>query len=304
MRFGLCMIVKNEEEALGACLDAVLPACAEAVVVDTGSTDGTRDVLARYGITPLALPMDPALCNSKAPARNLAFERIAAPWILCLDADERISAEGLTRLTALPEQGPGGYFLAWNTYRGDDVVADYKLALFRKGPRATGCSHETVQYSIRELGIETAWLDGVEIVHHPDPRKDALKYRFYGERLDCGITRDPNWYRYYWFMGYRCYRDGDFEGARRQFEIAFGSRSQVFPVECLNSGMLLAELDARGGDATALAHTLAVLQEVFDERAGDFEVRVNFRLGPWITRAQMLATEGRLDEIRAYPFPY
>lgn len=304
MRFALCMIVKDEEDMLPGCLDAVLPACSEAVVVDRGSTDGTLDVLARHGITAHSLPPDPALCNSKAPARNLAFECITAPWILCLDADERISAEGLARIAELPEDGPGGYFLAWNTYRGGGMVEDYKLALFRKGAYAMGCSHETVQYSIRELGVETAWLEDVEIVHRPDPRKDALKHRFYGERLRCGITRDPDWHRYYWFLGYRCYRDGDFEGARRQFEIAFGSRSRVFPVECLNSGMLLAELDARRGDAASLKHTLAVLRELFDERAEDFEVKVNFRLGPWIARAVALAAEGRLDGIRAYPFPY
>ena len=48
-RISLCMIVKNEEAVLPACLDAAKDWVDEIVVVDTGSTDGTRGVARRYG---------------------------------------------------------------------------------------------------------------------------------------------------------------------------------------------------------------------------------------------------------------
>lgn len=38
----LCMIVRDEEEVLARCLDSVLPAVDEIVIVDTGSRDRTR----------------------------------------------------------------------------------------------------------------------------------------------------------------------------------------------------------------------------------------------------------------------
>ena len=44
----LCMIVKNEEAVLGRCLDSAAGLVDEFVVVDTGSTDATREIATRY----------------------------------------------------------------------------------------------------------------------------------------------------------------------------------------------------------------------------------------------------------------
>jgi glycosyltransferase involved in cell wall biosynthesis len=45
----LCMIVKNEARNLPRSLAPLMPYVDEAVVVDTGSTDGTPDLAARRG---------------------------------------------------------------------------------------------------------------------------------------------------------------------------------------------------------------------------------------------------------------
>ena len=44
----LCMIVKNEEKLLKRCLDSYRPVCDEIVIVDTGSTDRTKEIAAGY----------------------------------------------------------------------------------------------------------------------------------------------------------------------------------------------------------------------------------------------------------------
>jgi glycosyltransferase involved in cell wall biosynthesis len=43
-RVSLCIIVKNEEANIGACLDCAEDICEEVIVLDTGSTDRTRDI--------------------------------------------------------------------------------------------------------------------------------------------------------------------------------------------------------------------------------------------------------------------
>ena len=44
----LCMIVKNEEAVLKRCLDSIADLMDEIIIVDTGSTDKTKEIAAQY----------------------------------------------------------------------------------------------------------------------------------------------------------------------------------------------------------------------------------------------------------------
>ena len=44
----LCMIVKNEESVLARCLDSIADLMDEIIIVDTGSTDHTKEIAANY----------------------------------------------------------------------------------------------------------------------------------------------------------------------------------------------------------------------------------------------------------------
>ncbi|HET6150519.1 MAG TPA: glycosyltransferase [Polyangia bacterium] len=83
-RLGLCMIVRNEEKRLARCLASALPWVGEAVVVDTGSTDGTAALAESMGAR---VPRF-AWCDDFARARNHALAEATAEWVLVLDADE------------------------------------------------------------------------------------------------------------------------------------------------------------------------------------------------------------------------
>ena len=48
VRFSLCMIVKNEEAVLKDCLDSLQALMDEIIIVDTGSTDRTKEIAAQY----------------------------------------------------------------------------------------------------------------------------------------------------------------------------------------------------------------------------------------------------------------
>jgi GT2 family glycosyltransferase/2-polyprenyl-3-methyl-5-hydroxy-6-metoxy-1,4-benzoquinol methylase/Flp pilus assembly protein TadD len=85
----LCMIVKNEERHLARCLMSVKTLVGEMVVVDTGSTDGTKDIAKIFG----AKVYDFEWTNDFSQARNFSILKASGEWILVLDADEVISAQ-------------------------------------------------------------------------------------------------------------------------------------------------------------------------------------------------------------------
>ncbi len=87
-RLSLCMIVKNEQEMLPACLASVRGVVDEMIIVDTGSVDRTKEIALAAG----AKVVDFAWCDDFAAARNAALPHVTGQWILVLDADERLVA--------------------------------------------------------------------------------------------------------------------------------------------------------------------------------------------------------------------
>ena len=97
MRFSLCMIVKNEEAVLRECLDSIKELMDEIIIVDTGSTDGTKEIAAEY--TPYVY--DYQWTDDFAAARNFAFSKATGDYIYSADADEYLDEENRVKFKAL-----------------------------------------------------------------------------------------------------------------------------------------------------------------------------------------------------------
>src|SRR4051812_23215378 len=93
----LCMIVKNEEANLAACLDGIVGLVSQMVIVDTGSTDRTREIATRYGAHIVEFPW----IDHFAAARNTALPHVTGDWIFWLDADDRLDEDNRARLRTL-----------------------------------------------------------------------------------------------------------------------------------------------------------------------------------------------------------
>ena len=93
----LCLIVRDEAERIGRCLDAALPIADEIVVVDTGSTDGTAAIAEAKGAR--VVPF--VWIDDFAAARNAALDAARGDWILMLDADEVLERPRPARLRTL-----------------------------------------------------------------------------------------------------------------------------------------------------------------------------------------------------------
>lgn len=83
----VCMIAKNEEKNIERCLAAIKPYGFEIVVVDTGSTDRTKEIAARY----TDKIFDFTWIDDFSAARNFSLQRASNDYVLILDCDEVIA---------------------------------------------------------------------------------------------------------------------------------------------------------------------------------------------------------------------
>jgi len=80
----LCMIVKNEEETLARCLESVKDIVDEIIIIDTGSTDKTKEVAGAF----TDKVIDFTWIDDFSAARNFSFQHATKEYILWLDADD------------------------------------------------------------------------------------------------------------------------------------------------------------------------------------------------------------------------
>lgn len=83
----LCVITRDAAGALADCL-ASASFAAEIVVVDSGSSDDTVEIARRFGARVIAQPW-----LGFGPQKSFAVAQAAHDWVLCLDADERVTPE-------------------------------------------------------------------------------------------------------------------------------------------------------------------------------------------------------------------
>ena len=155
-RVSLCVIVKNEEANLPECLGSAADLVDEMIVLDTGSTDGTREVAARSA----ACVFEFAWVDDFAAARNESLRHATGEWIFWLDADDRagpgraaqaapaagLKDENVAYVMKCRAVGPG-----WRA-TGADTIVDH-IRPFRNDPQSLAVPvHEQVMPSVRPSG--------------------------------------------------------------------------------------------------------------------------------------------------------
>jgi glycosyltransferase involved in cell wall biosynthesis len=93
----LCMIVKNESDVLKRCLDSAANIADEIIILDTGSTDNTKEIASLF----TDKIYDFEWVNDFSKARNASFSYAAMDYILWLDADDVIEGENYDKLLEL-----------------------------------------------------------------------------------------------------------------------------------------------------------------------------------------------------------
>jgi glycosyltransferase involved in cell wall biosynthesis len=147
----LCMIVRDEEEMLAACLESCREAVSEMIVVDTGSTDRSVEIAESFG----ARVVHFAWTGNFSDARNAGIDQATGDWILWLDADEQLEPGDGSRLAELTREPwrEAHWFVETNytgQHEGGTASQHLALRLFRNRPgyRFTLAIHEQIRNSM------------------------------------------------------------------------------------------------------------------------------------------------------------
>lgn len=130
----LCMIVKNEEDTVGRCLESVKGIADEIIIVDTGSIDKTREIAGTFS----SKIYDFEWIDDFSAARNYSFSKATMDYILWLDADDIILEEDRKKFIKLKEVLDPSVDIAVMQYnvgfdeKGNVAMSFYRERLFKR----------------------------------------------------------------------------------------------------------------------------------------------------------------------------
>ncbi len=290
----LCMIVRNEERFLEACLASVRDAVDEINVVDTGSTDRTVEIARAFG----AKVEFRAWRDDFGWARNESLAMATRRWTIVLDADEELAPESVPLLRALrdtPAAETGVYVQIQNQVDdlsgGGSTMTHMLPRIFPTTPRIR---YKNVIHESLMLDDDRFVLAAVSpiLVRHKgytvevmDAREKHARNRPLLERAMREASDDA----FSWFnFGVAAVAAGDYETGIDVLDRMFampGPRRLFFPI----AAVMLAHAYADGrGD---LDRALAIVEA--EAEATPDHANVIF------TRAHFLARQRRFDEARA-----
>jgi glycosyltransferase involved in cell wall biosynthesis len=238
----LCVIARNEERFIADCLDSARPFVDEVIVVDTGSTDRTREIAREHG----AQVEHFQWCDDFAAARNTAIDHATTDWIFMLDADERLDPGSGPQLREVVLAVPAG------THSISPVIESRQLdnlsassttinvpRLFPRRPdlRFVGAIHEIVTYLPDPAATTLAAAPQLKVIHYgydvgvyKDRDKDARNIAL----LEKAVAKDPDDGRLLYFLLQQHYTGGRQTEAAAVFERflrAAGRYPKTFTVE-------------------------------------------------------------------------
>ncbi|WP_150274329.1 glycosyltransferase [Paenibacillus tepidiphilus] len=195
IEISLCMIVRNEENSLPRCLSSMKGIADEIIIVDTGSTDRTKEIAASFG----AVIHDFAWVDDFSAARNFAFSKATKEYIFWFDADDFLKEEDQARFQELKRTLPPEV---------DSVSMQYNLAFDSEGQVITSLRRNRLvrrSCNFRWIGPVHEYLEvygnlyssDVSVTHEKDKAYTDRNLRIYRKREEAGESFSPRDQFYY-----------------------------------------------------------------------------------------------------------
>lgn len=192
----LCMIVRDEEEVLGRCLESVKELVDEIIIADTGSEDRTKEIASQY----TDRLYDFKWTGDFSAARNFAFSKASKDYIMWLDADDVIPPDERNRFIDLKKTISGDTDVVMMPYAvsfdeaGRSTFIYYRERIVRNGAgyHFQGRVHEVIQPSGKIV------YSDIRVEHHKIKAVDSDRnLRIYEEMEQGGELFDSRALYYY-----------------------------------------------------------------------------------------------------------
>lgn len=214
MRLCLNMIVKNEAARIERALASVAPYISSYCILDTGSTDGTQELIERYfSAHPGRIPgkIHRGQFENFEQARNdaLQFARFMGDWdyLLLMDADMELVVDAPNVFSDI--SGPSFDMMQ---RAGTLVYANRRLLSAKALGQYRGVTHEYLD--VPSAGL----IQGAHFIDHADGSNRVDKFKRDIDLLIAALIREPTNERY-WFYLAQSYRDaGDYPRAAQAYK--------------------------------------------------------------------------------------
>ncbi|MGN1201418.1 MAG: glycosyltransferase [Candidatus Caccovivens sp.] len=246
----VCMIIKNEEQTLERCLECAKQFADEIVIIDTGSTDQSKNIAKKF----TDKVFDFVWIDDFSKARNFSFSKATCDYQMWLDADDYVSKENIDKINALK-------------FGNND--ADVFMCLY-----ATGFDAQNVPYFVYERErivkrnqrfkwqgfVHEVIVPSGKIVHtditiehrkigYSDPKRNLNLYRSAIARGEVFNAREQYYY------ARELYYNGYFQNAIKNFK-KFLKMPNSYPPDNLGAYLMLSECYEKIDDNK---HALSVL---------------------------------------------
>lgn len=208
------MIVKDEEDVIARCLDSIKDIVDEIIIVDTGSTDNTKEIIKEY----TDKVFDFKWIDNFSAARNYAFSKATKDFILWLDADDIILEKDREKFKQLKQNLDNKVDAVMMKYNvGFDESDNITLSYFRERLSKRINNYQWMEPVHEYLKVNGNIINSDICITHKKERASAKgrNLLIYEKNIAKGINLTPRGLYYY---ARELFYNGEYNDAIKHFK--------------------------------------------------------------------------------------
>ena len=250
MEITLCLIVKDEEKNLPACLSSFEGVFEKLVVVDTGSTDKTVDVAKKFGADVFHFEWT----KNFSEARNFALGKVQTEWTMMVDADDTLESKDrlLAELGKLSEETLGVFlpYLYSNVRKGQGNMA-FLPRIWKTALRLTYGLPIHEYLNVPPEPLQKFVRVNVPLLHHKSEEGFSESFRRNVEILEHAYEKGDRHPRILFYLGHDHFYAGDIDESLKWFKKFLRLKTR-HPHEAYKAWMMIAKIHLKKGDHVAM----------------------------------------------------